>query len=124
MNRILSLLTVLVFIFSSVQASQASPLVFKATREIKNPNEKEYVALAVFDTSKYKQIRVGIVSQSEKTPEPDFAQIYAVEDGNSIFIERFVISSSRSVLIDSPSTKVKVSVRKSGTYKIFIWASL
>lgn len=54
MKRILSLLTVLILSFSSVQAS---PLVFKITKNVTTDGLFE---LATFDASKFSQIRIGI----------------------------------------------------------------
>lgn len=52
-----------------------------------------------------------------------FVSIYGIESGENILIDKF-IAESRSIVIDSPPSKLIVKVSGSGTYKIFVWASM
>ncbi len=119
--KILPLVIVLVLL---VHTSMASPLVFKVTKEV---NTNESTEIAVFDTSKYKQIRIGLsVSNKEKTEGGNLISLYAVEDATSIFIQDFYIPekyATVSVLLANPPTKLAINAKGKGVYSVFIWAS-
>lgn len=129
-KRILPLLTVLILTLSGVQLSFASPLVFKATKEItkKSSDFNEFVELVGFDAIKYQKIRVGVlpVGLSEKDLQLLVVKVEAVENSDATLLDKILFSDfypSGSVLIEIPSPKIKISANKSGTYKIFIWAT-
>jgi hypothetical protein len=169
MKKILICCLILILL---VSAALGSPLVFKATKEVKNGETAE---LGAIDCTKYKQIRIGLIAPDSFPPTKDEAEsklagaseehrrakglfergvyskaqldaaqealvnayktfqnaetlppivfIYGVEAVENILINSFK-AESRSIVIDSPPSKLIVKVSGSGTYKIFVWASM
>jgi hypothetical protein len=108
-----------VLILIWAQNAFASPLVFKATKEVKSA---DWVEIALFDASKYKQVRIGI---TDNNVSKSILNISAVEDEQEIFLAGATDDYlNHSVVLDSPPPKIKISVRGEGTYRLFIWASL
>jgi hypothetical protein len=106
----------LAFLFL-VQFALGSPLVFKTTKEIKGDGWTE---LAIFDSSKYKQIRVGVVDDNVSE---SVLNISAAEETQEIFIQGATDNFLNvSFLIDQPPTKLKISAKGAGVYKVYIWA--
>lgn len=165
----------LILIFVSVVPVSGSPLVFKATKEVKGGETAE---LGTIDAAKYRQVRIsvtlgggglqsrrltkdtaefqlnsakreldrvtglveqGVISRADydrAKAEFDAAQrnfdnarpiisIFAVEAGEEILIMKFDDPEKfRSIIFDSPPSKLIVKVSGKGTYKIFVWASM
>jgi hypothetical protein len=111
----------LILILVSVSTATGSPLIFKTEKTIKNQNEKQFAELAVVDVSKYRQIRVAV----QAVPSGEgLIRIEGLEGSELIFIERILFNdlySGGSVFLETPPNKIRISVRESGTYKIFIW---
>lgn len=125
MRKVFCLLLFFIFNVNSF----GSPLIFKVSKEINSP--RDYVEIATFDATKYKQIRVGVhFKQKEKSEVRSFA-FYSFEDGTEIFLTgkpldeiwKEVLNSS-DYLIDSPPSKVRLKGNGIGVYKVFVWGSL
>jgi len=114
--------------------SFASPLIFKQTKQIPAGDESVFT---IFDTAKYKQIRIGIkgvntsdtknitsVREIEKALQIEFA-VYSAEEGELIQLDskRFDSKISYSYLIDSPPSKIIIKIKGEGKYTVFIWGS-
>lgn len=97
-----------------VQTVFGSPLVFKSKVEVKTQDITE---LCIFDSSKYKQIRVAVKFESAESSIGEIT-LYSVENGEEVFLA----NNSYNFLIETPPTKIKVKTKGVGTYKIFIWA--
>lgn len=106
--------------------SFALPVVFKTTKEIKNINGSELAELVTVDVSKYKSARVGVVLVSGQLAERgNIIQIIGVEEADQFGLAGFFIggdNKSGSTLIENPPSKIKVMVKESGTYRIYVWA--
>jgi hypothetical protein len=135
MRKLFSLICILFLTLSGYGAQ----LVFKTEKTIQSDGNK-FVELITFDSTKYSQIRVGILlggEKAEEIPNPNqgneltklkiadenYIQCEAVENTDKIFIQGFFLQSNRSIIIDTPPNKLRLSANKSGTYKIYIWAS-
>jgi hypothetical protein len=100
-------------------------LIFKTTKEIKSDG-KIFVELATVDTSKFKQIRIGVIQVSGETGSVgSFINIDAIEDNDLIQIGGFNVyefNAGKSQILETFSNKIKISAQNSGTYKVFVWA--
>lgn len=107
----------LVVIFSA--SSFGMPLVHKATFKIIGSADA-----FVFDSSKYKDLRIGIVSETDNV-EIQF-DLFAVEGEDEIFIRGdLFIQGDRNTLtfnIENAPSRIKIKPKKSGNYRIYIWA--
>jgi hypothetical protein len=111
----------------SFQSVFALPLVFK--KEVRVPDAQKtivgssvYYELAVFDSTKYKQMRVAVRNYTSIENDIYFD---AVEGTDSLFIGFFKLSSEKgsgSILIDSPPTKLRIAAYRRSFYTIYIWA--
>lgn len=120
MKRITILLLSLFFFAISVFSS---PLVFKATKEIKNASISNFAELISFNAIKYKQVRIALFRsniESQKKEQVNGFQVFAIEGNEEFFISWF---DGYSAVIDVPPSQVKLKVADNGFYKIFVWAS-
>jgi len=149
----------------------SSPLIFKIKKEI---TTEGLVELGTLDTTKYKQIRIGIRSAGKikatsaaeielKAAERELVRktellekgeialseyqiakdrrdialsnirnsteivfppvsVFAVENNEEILLTVFgEQSSNRSIIIDSPPSKIRVKVSEKGIYSLYVW---
>lgn len=124
MKILLSTVLIVVFAFNSF----SSPLIFTASKEVK---EKDFVELATIDTAKYKQIRIAVdattnenINENVATDKKFSVQIYAVENGKEIFLDGKVSNGVQfRAVLDTPPTKIKIKVRGETTYTAYVWAT-
>lgn len=121
MKRILPLLFVLFF----AAPAFASPLIFKATKEL---TATEFTEVVTIDTARFRQIRILIANVHEKTVSLERYQVVgvhlvAVEGDDQLVIEKAETSIQYSRLLDTPPSKLQIKIKGFGTFKIFIWAS-
>ncbi len=112
----------LILFFAFALNTFCAPLIFKTTKEIK-ANGKDFVEIANFDVSKSKQIRVGVVWADWDNFNSHIIRIQGIEGEDIIHIDGFEIFPSKSLVIETPPSKIRISTSQSGTYKIYIWAS-
>ncbi len=171
MKKYLNLFLLMVFLTSNILSS---PLIFKVKKEITNEG---LVELATFDTTRYKQIRIGIqssvgkivytsnsaaeielkaaerelerkiqllekgeisrseydiavdrrniaLSNTQKSAEIVFppVSVFAVEGGEEILLAVFGGKmTSRSIVIDTPPSKIRIKVSGKNTYSLYVW---
>jgi hypothetical protein len=124
MKRALLLIAVFSLLLVNVQRVNASPLVYTVTKEIESEG---FVDLGLFDTSKYKQIRINVQRARDKSAsrsDYEFSVLIAAVEKDT---ETKIVQSDGyidfSSIVDTPPTKIKVEVRGRGTFRLFIWAS-
>jgi hypothetical protein len=106
----------------------ALPLVFTATKTVKQLNENSKVPLevAVIDTSKYEKVRVSAVFVSERTNTiiGNF-YIHGMEEPDTFFyldtLRTITMDNGSSIVIDAPPSRIKLSTYETGTYRIYMW---
>lgn len=118
----------LIFVVLLAHSAFGLPLVFTTTKEIKTAKNQTFTELVSFDTSKYKQMRIGIVyggpwSNADGTLIPVFARIEAIENTDAFVLHEYRLTSDRTASVDNPTTKTRISATNSGTYKIYVWAN-
>ena len=114
MKRVLFTLAAVLLLFTN---AQSAPLVFQTSKQVEGA---EFVELANFDASKYRQIRIGITD--DKAFE-SILNIFAVENNQEMLMEQIKGTFLRhTILIDSPPSRISFRVRGEGTYHLFIWA--
>lgn len=113
----LLILTLFAYVFSA-------PLIFKTTKNIETAEKTDILEL---DTSKYKQIRIGITYKSQRKEQPkdfDSMEIYAVEEIEEMYLAGISVyrgDHNFSVAIDVPPEKIRIKVKGQGLYRIFVW---
>lgn len=98
-----------------------------AKRELERvKNLKESGVVSEFDV-KVAQDRFNNAEPMFKTL-PKFqtgAEIYSIEDGEDILFSEYGANILNSpVVIDSPPSKIKIMLKGSGTFKLYIWGSV
>ena len=114
MKAIFSLLIILALVFNI----SASPLIFKIQKEIKFG---EFVELGMFDASKYKQIRIAVISSN--VAYSNNIELYAIEGEDSFMFDSFDSRTVYMKVFDSPPQKIKVLAKGQGIYRLYVWAS-
>ncbi len=124
MKYFLSIFTALVLIFSGVQTGAAAQLVYKYSRDFKSGTLVDFTD---FDATNYGQIRIAIKRKpeiSDSTDSADFAvAIYTFDVEDELFIASGEATTSYTTLIDSPPSKIRIKLKGSGNFRIYVWAS-
>lgn len=117
MRKLLPLFAVFVFAFTNTQSLKASALVFKTEKQIV---WCEFIDFGNVDTSKYKQIRIAITSTDTKYT--DSIRIKGVEGNDSFILQSSDFRLSYTQVFDIPPSKINISVKGEGVFKVYIWA--
>lgn len=117
MKTFFPILFTILFLFGN---SFALPLLLKAEKSIIGEGE-----LLTFDSSKYENLRIG-VSFVRGTPPPigSFVYFFAVESEDRIDIGNLSINENwltNSISIENVPSRINLSVKRPGTYRIYIW---
>ena len=122
MRRILFIILIL----AAAGSAFSSPLVFSAEKTIK-ANGNTDIELATFDSSKYKDVRIGVsLSNSAIDKFGTFVYVHALENDNLMFIGSISLSKdspSRTAEFENLPRITRFTARVSGTYQIYVWAS-